>query len=163
MMPRSHFMFGMLVSIALSYVFPELGMYEVLFGGFIATIVDIDHLVSYAMRHGNWNIEYAWDASTEHLESNRTRYVHSRYGLVIFGFIALGVYYFVSPMFAAIFYAAYLSHMIADFEINLRPWYATKIFTVGHFVYPITLKELIFDVFLFDVVMILLIHRGMIG
>lgn len=158
MMPRTHFMAGMLVTALLAAVF-EISLWHVFLGGIIAAAIDIDHVLCFWLKHGHLSIGMAWDSSTKHLDRIRSRYVHGRLGIVFFGLASLGISFY-SLTLAAILYLAFISHLLLD-HAHLKA-IDKELIHAGHYIYPITITELTIDVLVFNLLLITLLYFNLV-
>ena len=170
MMPRSHFLFGMFVGAVVSIFFTDFTLGYVFLAGIAAVLVDIDHFVSHMLAEKEFSLTGMWkrvfnDHYKKHLKAAhyRSKYVHKWQGFLIFS-VLLAPIAFWMPILAVALYAGYYSHLLADwlsglnFYGHMRPY----VLEVQHLMYPVVVDELIFDVFVFDLAMIILLYRGLI-
>jgi len=101
------------------------------------------------------SIKLTWDTSTRHLDEIRSTYVHGWLGLVLFGIAAVLMHLMGYTALALVLYVSFISHLILDYT-HIKA-IDRKLIKVGHYLYPITIGELITDVFVFDLLMIFLI------
>jgi len=170
MMPRSHFLFGILFGAIASFFFPQITLRYVFLAGIAGVLVDIDHFVSHMIATGDLTPTGMWkrcfnDKYKKHLKAPhyRSRFVHGWRGLLIISLLLVPVFW-ITPLVAVALCAGYYSHLVADW-ISGRSFYGhinTCVLEVKHFTYPVIFDELVIDVFVFDLAMIILLYRGLI-
>jgi len=170
MMPRSHFLFGIFAGAVVSLFFQEFTLRYVFLAGVLAVLVDIDHFVSHMIAEKEVSLIGMWkrvfnDHYKKHLKAThyRSRYVHGWRGVLILSMLFVPITFW-TPLIAIALYAGYYSHLLADwfsgldFYGHIRPY----VLEVKHLMYPVVVDELIFDVFVFNLAMIILLYRGLI-
>jgi len=155
MMPRTHFITGLLVAAIINIFFP-LKLSHYLLSAFFATIIDLDHLIVYYSHHKKISFQGTWATSIKGAEHQRS-VLHQREGIVLFSIIALFFSLF-QPLLSIIFYCSTISHIIMD-KIQFKKEHK-KFSKILKWEYPISREEIILDISLIILLMILtLFHR----
>jgi len=125
MLPVTHFLVGLLFGL----IGVKLGLFSVLtafFVGLFAVLIDIDHLISYFIRHREFSLKKCWNVSLG-VEENLWTFIHYwkgffviLFGLVVLSFFSLKVSYFI--------FAFYVPHFLLD-QLHLY-WVENKSFKV---------------------------------
>lgn len=147
----------MLAAAALGFFVP-INPWYILFGGLVATLIDIDHVLAFWRHHGHFRVSGTWNASTGHLEKLRTPYIHGWLGVLIFGAVTAVIYLLGYSALAAVIFVSFASHLLLDY-VHIAA-IDKELVMIGHYIYPITIGELITDVFIFDLLMITLLSTG---
>ena len=111
MYPLTHFLFPLF----LAEIFVKFGIlnhWTALGAGIFGVLIDIDHIISYVIRHKNLNIRKAWNASVKINEKART-FIHHAAGIVLMTLIIV-ILFFVNKTAFWIAAIGYYSHMFLD-------------------------------------------------
>ncbi len=142
MYPHTHF----IVAFFVGMIFTKAGHITIemaLIAALISVLIDLDHLIEYGIRHKEWSMIKAWNASVVYHELERS-FIHYHIGFIIVSGIIIFVGLFSIPL-AIIKATAYYSHFFLDHMhvyINKR----FKFRELGlHF--NISLQELMIDLF----------------
>lgn len=160
-------MFGIFAASLAGLFFGGFTVWHVLLAGAAAVFVDIDHFICHMIAENEVSFTGMWkrcfnDKYKGHVKHPmyRSEYVHGRTGFFIIS-AALALLWLWNPMISIALFCAYYSHLFADwitkqkFYGRIRP----ALFEVRHLLYPVYFDELIFDVFLLDASMIILVWR----
>ena len=111
MLPITHFLVGLLFGI----MGVRLGFFSVLTAfviAILAVVMDVDHLISYYLKHKEWSLKKCWNVSLG-VEENLWTFIHYwkgffviLLGLVILSFFSLKISYFI--------FAFYVPHFLLD-------------------------------------------------
>ena len=117
MYPFSHFLFAFLIG----KIFVKLGFLNhdlVMLVAVIAVLIDVDHFVFYSVKHKDWNLKHAWNASVLGHEKERT-FIHFKWGFLIITLVFVVLYFFNFTVFL-ILALAYYSHIFLDFAQEVK-------------------------------------------
>ena len=153
MYPQTHF----LTALFLGEVLVRLGMLSheaVIVCAVLAVLIDLDHWVSFIVRHGRFSLRKAWNiAAMSHKETERT-FVHHKTGFIVMTVILLIMLLFNRLVFWVLG-IAYYSHMFLDY-VRVMEKKMFKFKEMG-FLMRITGFELALDVALVMGIILLLV------
>lgn len=150
-MPRTHFLAGVVAVQLLAVFGVPVNLWDLLLGGFLAMLVDADHIFVYWWRHRNFDFLKMEHDAVSGIEEMRS-WVHEWNGLMFFLGISIVMAYF-NKHYSLIFLTATWSHLLLDHE-NFR-YLHRKFIKMGHFVYPVSWGELNLDMFFIAMIVIL--------
>ncbi len=152
MMPRTHFLIGVCVGLVINLFIP-LSFWHVFLAGFIAVIIDLDHLINFWRIRHDLSVRKAWNTAFKHLGFERS-FLHRRYGILFFAVLSIFLGFFSHKLGVVVFCAA-LSHWIFD-HAHFKKLHE-RFIEVHHWLYPISREELALDLVFVLMISLLLV------
>ena len=154
-MPRTHVLIGFCVAAVINLFLP-LAWWHFLLAGFVAAIIDLDHVINFWRVKGELSVQKAWNTAFEHLGFERS-FLHRKYGILFFMVVSSFIMIF-SPVSGVIVFCAALSHWLFDHTYFRKAH--ERLVKVGHWLYPISFEELTLDmVFIFLSLVFLMLNN----
>jgi len=155
MYPQSHFLFALFVSM----IFVKFGVFDykiALLIAVIAVFIDIDHLINFIIKKGDYSMRDAWNAGILKHMKERT-FIHHYLGFTLITEIVI-LLFFISRTWFWIISIAYYTHMFLDYaKLNVLKIRTKITIKEAGFVERINKFELLFDMFLVAGIILLII------
>ena len=131
MLPRDHFLIGTVVSVFLYFIFPEIGILNLIVFLLASVLIDVDHYLYYVYRKKDWSLRNAvrWfmkkRKTLEKISAEKRRglytcfcFLHGFETLVLFGI--LGYFIWDTFYFVAL---GFLFHLCLDYFNHISNGY----------------------------------------
>lgn len=156
MYPQSHFLFSLLTALIL-VKFNVFGYWIALFIAIVAILVDIDHLIIFAIKRKEWNLKDAWNSEVKRKFRHARTFIHHYLGFILITIFIIILFFINKNLFWIIGFG-YYSHMFLDYAhlnvLKIKERIVIKKFGLTE---RMDKFELLFDIFLAVGIILLLI------
>ncbi|MAG20314.1 hypothetical protein CL618_02675 [archaeon] len=136
MLPITHFLVGLLFGL----LGMKLGFFNIYFAilvAILAVAMDVDHLISYYLRHKEWSLKKCWNVALG-VEENLWTFIHYWKGFVVILLGLIGLSFF-SLSISYFIFAFYVPHFLLDqlhlYWVMNRGYKIRKIFGMNILLY----------------------------